>query len=137
MPSKKWDFTFLCLLLDLLLHILLFLLLTLFYLLHLLTLLFYLLFRLLLYLHHLHLLLFMQTNRGVLYKPRLSMRAKLVISYANGGAGSFRGKVCLKSRVHVLPTGDISCPKYFDPPRSLYPSSLQMISASPIVICSS
>ena len=33
------------------------------------------------------------------------MRAKLVISYANGGAGSFRGKVCLKSRVHVLANG--------------------------------
>ena len=62
----------------------------------LLTLLRYLLYRL---------LLFMQTNRGVLYKPRLSMRAKLVISYANGGAGSFRGKVCLKSRVHVFANG--------------------------------
>ena len=37
--------------------------------------------------------------------PRLSMRAKLVISYANGGAGSFRGKVCLKSRVHVFANG--------------------------------
>ena len=78
------------------------------YLLHLLTLLRYLLYRLLLYNHHLHLLLLlllMQTNLGVLYKPRLSMRAKLVISYANGGAGSFRGKVCLKSRVHVLANG--------------------------------
>ena len=82
------------------LHILLVML---FYLLHLLTLLRYLLYRLLLYLHLHHLLLLpMQTNRGVLYKPRLSMRAKLVISYANGGAGSFRGKVCLKSRVHVF-----------------------------------
>ena len=38
-------------------------------------------------------------------EPRLSMRAKLVISYANGGAGSFRGKVCLKSRVHVFANG--------------------------------
>ena len=82
------------------LHILLVML---FYLLHLLTLLRYLLYRLLLYLHLL--LLLMQTNRGVLYKPRLSMRAKLVISYANGGAGSFRGKVCLKSRVHVFANG--------------------------------
>ena len=52
-------------------------------------------------------------NNPVLY-PRLSMRAKLVISYANGGAGSFRGKVCLKSRAMFLPTGDISCSKYFD-----------------------
>ena len=86
------------------LHILL---LMLFYFLHLLTPLRYLLYRLLLYLNHLHhlLLLLMQTNLGVLYKPRLSMRAKLVISYANGGAGSFRGKVCLKSRVHVLANG--------------------------------
>ena len=47
--------------------------------------------------------------------PRLSMRAKLVISYANGGAGSFRGKVCLKSgSAMFLPIGDISCSKYFD-----------------------
>ena len=61
-------------------------------------------------------------NNPVLY-PRLSMRAKLVISYANGGAGSFRGKVCLKSRAMFLPTGDISCSKYFDLAAS-HPSSL-------------
>ena len=103
---KKLGFHLLMLLLYLFLHILL-LLVMLFYLFHLLTLFRDLLDRLLLYLHHLLLLLllFMQTNRGVLYKPRLSMRAKLVISYANGGAGSFRGKVCLKSRVHVLANG--------------------------------
>ena len=99
---KKLGFHLLMLLFYIFLHILLLMLL---YLLHLLTLLRYHLYCLLLYLHHLHLLLFMQTNRGVLYKPRLSMRAKLVISYANGGAGSFRGKVCLKSRVHVLANG--------------------------------
>ena len=46
-------------------------------------------------------------------------------------------KFALNQESMFLPTGDISCPKYFDQPRSLYPSSLQMISASPIVICSS
>ena len=109
----------------------------LFYLLHLLTLLFYLLFRLLLYLLHLHLLLPMQTNCGVLYKPRLSMRAKLVISYANGGAGSFRGKVCLKSGAAMfLPTGDISCSKYFDLASlpSVFIVSRQNVFCSPLIV---
>ena len=38
-------------------------------------------------------------------------------------------KFALNQGSMFLPTGDISCPKYFDPSRSLYPSSLQMISA--------
>ena len=75
-------------------------------------------------------------NNPVLY-PRLSMRAKLVISYANGGAGSFRGKVCLKSGAAMfLPTGDISCSKYFDLASlpSVFIVSRQNVFCSPLIV---